>query len=161
MVATASVVVSLIVSQQSFADDVNPWRDCGIGAAVFEDNGTAAAISNVLWDLGTTAVSSASSSKNSCSGANVESAKFIAESYESLAQETAVGEGAHLTALFEVLECNSDQHAAMAESVRGDFARLVSEARYETQSILEKAQAYHRIVIQRVSAHFANSCGVV
>ncbi len=40
----------------------NPFSDCGIGAALFKDTKWAAVSSNVIWDIGTTAVTSATAS---------------------------------------------------------------------------------------------------
>src|SRR5688572_5993856 len=37
----------------------NPFSDCGIGAALFPKTGWAAVTSNVIWDIGTTALTSA------------------------------------------------------------------------------------------------------
>ena len=41
--------------------ELNPWIDCGIGAMIFTETNWAAVISNVIWDLGTTAVISGNS----------------------------------------------------------------------------------------------------
>ena len=64
------------------ADGPNPWTDCGLGALVFSgvdgDGGKiGAAISNIIWDLGTTAVSSATSSPDTCARHEVTAAAFI------------------------------------------------------------------------------------
>ena len=70
LIAAAIAVAGL--SSNAMADDhmekVNPWKQCGIGAMIFDDNGTAAAISNIIWDLGTTALSTKISSEESCNG---------------------------------------------------------------------------------------------
>ncbi|MBI3771765.1 MAG: hypothetical protein HY272_03590 [Gammaproteobacteria bacterium] len=42
----------------------NPWLDCGIGAMIFTETKWAAVTSNVIWDLGTTAVTSGASTPN-------------------------------------------------------------------------------------------------
>ena len=57
----------------------NPFTDCGIGAALFPDTHWAAVTSNVIWDVGTTALTSATASPETCSGAKVEAAMFINE----------------------------------------------------------------------------------
>src|SRR5690554_322833 len=77
---------------------INPWQHCGIGAMIFTDNGVAAAISNVIWDLGTTAVASATISPESCGTTLVTVALLIDSSYDQLAMETAQGSGEHLNA---------------------------------------------------------------
>ena len=52
--------VMMIMSSQISA---NLFKECGLGAIIFGDdmNGVPAAISNITWDLGTTASSSKSS----------------------------------------------------------------------------------------------------
>lgn len=62
------------VSSTANSQEINAWKHCGIGAMIFNDNETAAAISNVIWDLGTTALSSKISSQESCEGAAAQTA---------------------------------------------------------------------------------------
>ena len=49
--------VMIIVPSIATADKV-VWRDWGIGGMIFSDTSWAAIISNIIWDLGTTATSS-------------------------------------------------------------------------------------------------------
>ena len=44
----------------------NPFSDCGIGAALFPDTSWAAVTSNITWDIGTTALTSATMSPGTC-----------------------------------------------------------------------------------------------
>ena len=75
--AIAATLMTATLSGQAMAqENINPWKHCGIGAIIFDDNGTAAAISNIIWDLGTTAVSSKVSSADSCEGKLVTAAVF-------------------------------------------------------------------------------------
>ena len=77
----------------------NPYSDCGIGAALFTETKWAAVTSNVIWDLGITAITSATASPETCSGKKVETAQFIIDNYDNLAEETAKGQGTHLIAM--------------------------------------------------------------
>jgi hypothetical protein len=45
----------------------SPYTDCGIGAALFKETDWAAISSNVIWDLGSTALTSATMSPETCS----------------------------------------------------------------------------------------------
>ena len=57
-ITLATTLMAALLSGNAMAqDDINPWKHCGIGAMIFDDNGAAAAISNIIWDLGTTALS--------------------------------------------------------------------------------------------------------
>ena len=139
----------------------NPWTDCGIGAILFSDTPWAALSCNVTTDLGTTGTTSSLSSPNSCEGAEAVAAVFISESYASLEEETATGEGAHIGALLTILGCSTPEHGTIAESIRSDFTRMVSDPGYESLTALEKAQGYHRIVIDKASGEFGGVCRVI
>ena len=50
-IAMAATLMTATLSGQTLAqENINPWKHCGIGAIIFDDNGTAAAISNVIWE---------------------------------------------------------------------------------------------------------------
>ncbi len=116
-----AAALAVIASTSVQAQDVNPWQDCGIGAMIFPENGGAAAISNIIWDLGTTAVSSASSSAESCEGERVKTAQFINETYNLLEDEIVEGNGDHFTAMLEMMQCD----ASAAQAIRTEVADKV------------------------------------
>ena len=60
----------------------NAYTQCGIGAALFPNSGTAAAFSNAIWDFGTTALSSQTSSPSTCAGATTTAAIFIHQTHK-------------------------------------------------------------------------------
>lgn len=101
---SVGLLAALSVSGDSFAQTkkVNPWKHCGIGAMIFDDNPTAAALSNIIWDLGTTAVTSNTVSRDTCDSKEIASAQFIEDNFDQLANELAVGEGEAVDALLEM-----------------------------------------------------------
>nr|WP_315479561.1 DUF3015 family protein [uncultured Rhodoferax sp.] len=117
----------------------SPYTECGIGAAIFKDTDWAAATSNVTWDLGTTALSSASYSPEMCSPKKVKAAMLIRDNYPQISEEIARGQGEHLSAALEVFGCNAAMQPVAATQVRGDFSRMVSSPSYGGQNQLEKA----------------------
>lgn len=124
----------------------NPYRDCGIGAALFPDTHWAAVTSNVIWDLGTTAVTSATASPETCSGTNVETAQFIIDNYNNLVEETAKGQGEYLTTVLDIQGCAKNmQHGAML-AIRSDMAQHVGSDFYHEQNQIEKASDYYNAV---------------
>jgi len=131
----------------------NPYVDCGIGAALFPATHWAAVTSNVIWDLGTTAVTSATMSPETCSGKNLAAALFINDTYESLAEETAKGEGEHLTALLNIMECDASSHAAAISVTRSGMSQLVGSEGFEALSHTEKAAGYYSAMDAAVSLH--------
>lgn len=133
IVSIALAVAAL--SSNAFAQDnvegVNPWKHCGIGAAIFDDNGTAAALSNVIWDLGTTAISSKVSSEDSCNGKRTKVAMFIQDNFNAVLEQTAMGEGEHVNAMLEILEVNEESKADVVAAIRTSVdAQTQPEAYY-------------------------------
>jgi hypothetical protein len=126
----------------------SPYTDCGIGAALFANTHWAAVTSNVIWDLGATALTSATSSPETCKGKNVQAAMFIGTSYDSLAEETAAGKGKHLTAVLNLFGCASDQHAGAIQKVRATMGKSVAAPGYARQSRIEKAGVYYNAAEQ-------------
>ncbi len=117
----------------------NPFSDCGIGAALFKETEWAAVTSNVIWDLGTTAVTSATASPQTCAKKQVKAAMLIRDTYVSLVEDIARGQGAHLTAALDTFECRRESHAAVTKDVRAAFVKVVASSEFETKRHLDKA----------------------
>src|SRR5258708_18836019 len=111
-----ALVWAAFATSSALADDAskapgsgpNPYTDCGIGAALFSDTKWAAVTSNVIWDLGTTAVISATASPQTCQGKKVAPARFIDATYPSLPEEPPPGHGEHLTPVLNTLKSPSN-----------------------------------------------------
>ena len=146
IITTATAIVALsLASTHTFAQDskvkLNPWQDCGLGAMVFPDNGVAAAISNVIWDLGTTAVTSASASEESCNATRVQTARFVTESLPNLEEEIVKGEGQHLTAMLNLMGCAAAQQNIVSTAIRNDFSSVMTHATYSEMDVQQKAES--------------------
>lgn len=137
---------------QSTRAEPNPWLDCGIGAMIFPDANleVGAGISNIIWDLGTTAVTSAASSPETCNGLdNVTSAAFIQRTYPTLEKELARGYGDNLTALAGLVGAEDEQ--AFVAALREEMAAEVAAPTFAELSYDEKAQALY-FIAYRVAA---------
>ena len=124
----SALVASTLLAGNAIAEEkptINPWKHCGIGAMIFDDNGTAAAISNIIWDLGTTAVSSKVSSEDSCEGKEIKTAQFIQDNYDQVIEETSQGAGTHLTAMLNMLEVEESQQPQVLKAIRSEIADQV------------------------------------
>ncbi|MDF3124246.1 DUF3015 family protein [Rheinheimera sp. 1928-s] len=154
--ATSAVLLSLVTtpSVQAQSGSINPWKHCGIGAMIFDDNGTAAAISNIIWDLGTTAVSSNISSDSSCKGSRVAAAQFINDTIVTIEEETVTGRGDHLTAMLNMMGCEAEAHPAIIDQVRTDLDLDIEEK-------TAKAEAYYLQLDAKVSGEFAAQCKLI
>jgi hypothetical protein len=154
LLACAAASTSVLAQSQAAGSGPNPYVDCGIGAALFPQTHWAAVTSNVIWDIGTTAVTSATASPQTCNGKRVAAALFIRDTYAALAEETARGEGEHLTTALNLFECNGDRHAAAAQSARSAMAARVGSDSYAAQDSIEKAADLFSVM----EASVAQSC---
>jgi len=109
------------------------FKDCGIGAAIFKHNGAAAAISNIIWDLGTTATSSYLSSPENCEGKNVQVAMLIGKSYDKLETEITEGKGEYVSTLAKL-------SGKSVSEIRTKFSSVVASSEYTKMTKAEKAQ---------------------
>lgn len=140
------LITACAIATPTFAD-INPWQECGIGAMIFPENGAAAAVSNIVWDLGTTAISTNISSPENCQGsAKVAAAKFITETYTAIEDETVKGQGEHLTSMLNILGCDNSSHGVIISDVRNSFSDIVSSEEYLTQDKMTKAKNYYNVV---------------
>lgn len=130
----------------------NPYTDCGIGAALFPSTHWAAVTSNIIWDLGTTAMISATSSPQTCKGKNLQAARFIGTSYDSLIEETAAGKGSHLSAMLNLFGCSAGQHDAAITQVRAVMSEAVASPDYAASGRIEKASTYFNAAEQASAA---------
>lgn len=116
-------VVAASLLTLSSAQAKNAWQECGVGAMVFPDNGAAAAISNITWDLGTTALTSASASEESCEGNSTGiQVQFIKEAYLQIEEDLIKGEGEHLTAFSNLMNCSDEQVTSIRTQLATDLS---------------------------------------
>ena len=134
----------------------NPFADCGIGAALFTDTKWAAVTSNVIWDVGTTAVTSATLSPQTCSGKQVAAALFIRDTYEQLAEETAQGQGEHLATVMNMFDCQGARQGAAVAATREAMGTLVSKPGFAELPRLDKATQFYGAV----DAAVTHSCTI-
>ncbi|PKH01384.1 DUF3015 domain-containing protein [Psychromonas sp. MB-3u-54] len=158
LILVAAIASSIIISPVTLAakgtaqSGINPWTECGIGAMIFQDTAPAAAISNVIWDFGTTAVTSAGISQQTCEGNNVKTAMFIQQSYNNIIEETAKGSGEHITAMLDILEVNQTDRLKIMANVRAEMAEIVGQSAYTNATMIEKSKIYYNSLILNATA---------
>jgi len=138
--SSAIALSSSPVSAEEATTVENAFSQCGIGAALFTKNETAAIISNVIWDLGTTALSSQSSSPSSCAGAKTTAAAFINETYPVLEEQFVKGSGSHVAALMDIMQCDTSAHSAVIGSMQGELAISFTDEAFVAASQNDKAK---------------------
>lgn len=124
-------------TKRPFADI---YTECGLGAVIAPDNAVVAAVTNVTFDLGTTAISSNATTPEACHGGQASAAAFIFEAYPSIEQDLARGEGEHLSALLKIAGCQAGVDVDVAASLRHDLAELAGSENYSERSAFERAE---------------------
>lgn len=117
------------------------YKECGLGGALFGNSSPILAIiSNVTWDLGTTAATSDSMSPENCQDGNVQAAVLINEAFPSVEKDLASGQGAHLSALQNVAKCDS------VAGVRSQYGKYTQTSAYSTATQQQNAENLYSIV---------------
>lgn len=143
--------------ERTFADI---YTDCGLGAMIAPNSDAVAAVTNVTWDLGTTAISSNSSSPDTCSGGKESSAKLIHDAYPLLEEELAHGSGEYVSALMTMAGCEAQAHDDITPALRRDLQELVSADDYAEQSRYTKSQNLFNSFVNRIHADYAAVCAI-
>lgn len=159
-VATFGICISgnVLAQDSEVGSGPNPFTDCGIGAALFPDTHWAAVTSNVIWDVGTTAVISATASPETCQGSAAQAAKFINDTYDSVIEDTARGDGEYVATLLEIYGCEKAAQSDIVDAIRGDVSDIVSADGYDTLSQVEKAESYYKVLDAEIRGAFSASC---
>jgi hypothetical protein len=157
---TVSLVLFLSLGVASAAGKKrpNPWKECGIGAMIFNDDPTIAAISNIIWDLGTTAVSSAVTTPGACEGSTVVAARMIQDTYATVENETVKGQGEHLTAVLNLMGCEENAHGEIISAVRDDLLTSMQSDDYDSMDVTAKAESYFLAMQEQTIGEFSSQC---
>lgn len=135
--------------KRQFADI---YTECGLGAVIAPNNAVVAAVTNVTWDLGTTAISSNATTPEACHGSRASTAAFIYEAYPSIEQDLSRGEGEHLSALLRIAGCETSMHPDLALSLRSDLAELAGDNQYGERTTFERAGSLFEALELRATA---------
>jgi len=158
---TASTETAASNTQPTMKKQLNPWVDCGIGAMIFTDTQWAAVSSNIIWDLGTTAVISNASSQETCESARSKTAMFVGATYANLEEETIKGNGQHLQAMLDLMGCKSESHSDIIKQVRMDFSQQLQNPEYAAMNTLTRAESYYNMVKATVETSYAEQCQLI
>jgi hypothetical protein len=158
VVAVAMLLIPAVSFAQGTKKELNPWIDCGIGAMIFDETSWAAVISNIIWDLGTTAVISDSLSQQTCNSKKAKTAAYIGTTYANLSEEIAKGDGQHLRAMLDVRGCSADSHQSILSSLRGDFAQSLRDVSYSAKPSVTKAEDFYNLLEGKISTEYRQAC---
>jgi len=144
------VAGALLVTNAQARDFGDIYIECGLGGiignAIEGSTGDVIAIiTNVTWDLGTTAISSNITSDSTCVNTRAKTAALIHQGYDKLEEEIAQGHGKYLDALAQI---SQKDKATFTKELRKKFAEVASSDKYESMSRFEKSEALFNIVTQ-------------
>ncbi|MBF0479015.1 MAG: DUF3015 family protein [Candidatus Omnitrophica bacterium] len=140
-------ITLLVFAQAGMAREfADIYTDCGLGAMIAPRNSAVAAVTNVTWDSGTTAISSNITCPDMCRGGEGRLASFINDSYESIEKELASGSGTYLDTLALLAGYDAQNKGQFIEKLRGDFAKSVSAPKYTDQTHFQKAESLYNLI---------------
>ncbi|MCK9175341.1 MAG: DUF3015 domain-containing protein [Desulforhopalus sp.] len=146
------LVLSLMIAPSAMAREfADIYTDCGLGAMIAPHNSVVAAVTNVTWDLGTTAISSNISSPDSCHGGQAKSAAFIHDSYESLEKDIARGHGEYLDTLMTLTNVSKESQEKAVNNLRNNFASSVANQDYTNQTKFQKSENLYNLLYSQPS----------
>ncbi|MBT3387567.1 MAG: DUF3015 family protein [Desulfobacula sp.] len=151
-VLTISAMGLFLFSQMGLAREfADIYTECGIGAMIAPRNTAVAAVTNVTWDSGTTAISSNISCPDSCNGGQEKVASFIYESYESIEKDLAKGNGNYLDNLLALTGYDAQAKKEFIIALRSDFKNIVADPSYTDKSHFEKAEGLYNLVYNYIN----------
>jgi hypothetical protein len=153
--AAGMALVSGGVEAREFADI---YTQCGLGAMIAPNNDAVAVITNVTWDLGTTAISSNASSADTCKGGQKKVASLLLQSLPQVEKDLAMGSGQYADALVASAGCSASSREQVIAAVREDLVGLAAQPSYAGMSRVEKSAALYDAVQKRVDTDFVASC---
>lgn len=149
--ALALVAILMTAGTASARDFASIYKECGLGALLFPDDPIIAVVTNVTWDLGTTAVSSAVTTPGACKGGSVDMAQYIIDTHPQIEQDLSVGAGTHLSSMVSMMGCG-DNTAVASSALRAEFSNVVADGYYEAND-LEKSELLFNAAMDVSSQH--------
>lgn len=151
------LVLTILAGSSTFAAK-NIWRDCGIGALIFSGTPWAAVTSNIIWDLGLTGSLSTSSSEDQCAGKGASVGKFLYQNYALIEEQTIIGKGEHLAALFNILDCNKQGREEITRELRSNLSDYIQSNQYENSDKMKKVQSFYNEFMSKAQSSKSANC---
>ncbi|MEJ2044796.1 MAG: DUF3015 family protein [Reinekea sp.] len=128
------------------------YKECGLGAMLFPKDPVIAVITNVTWDLGTTAVSSELTSPETCKGNAAAMVAFVLDTHPQLEQDLSTGEGQYLSSMVSLMGCDSVNEPTHA--LRTSFIEAIEQGYYSATDV-EKSKILYDAAM-KTSAEFCS-----
>jgi hypothetical protein len=158
-IVAALFAVGVIASPPAQAREFGEiYTQCGLGGLIAGSVPVVAVITNITWDLGTTAISSNVSSPETCRTVVVRTAAFINDAAPRLEQDLARGQGPHLAALLELSGCSASAQPAITAALRADLSRSLAAPGAASRTGYQQAAGLFDLYTARVQSDFAKVC---
>ncbi len=158
ILAGAVAAVMAFAPQAQARDFGQIYTQCGLGGLIAGSVPVLAVITNITWDLGTTAISSEATTPEACHGGAAKTAAFINDAAPQLEQDLARGQGQHLAALLELSGCSAAAQPAITTALRGDLSAVLSAPGAASRTSYQQAEALYDLYTARLQADFAQAC---
>lgn len=159
LIVAAAIMAAAAFAPRAQARDFGQiYTQCGLGGLIAGSVPVLAVITNITWDLGTTAISSEATTPESCHGGAAKTAAFINQAAPQLEQDLARGQGQHLTALLELSGCSAEAQPAITSALRSDLSRSLAAPGAAVRSGYQQAEALYDLYTARLQADFAQVC---
>lgn len=153
----AIVLLSMLLTHPVLAGELDEfgrmYTDCGLGGMIAPRHEPIAVITNVTWDLGTTASSSYVSSPASCFGGRARMAAFIHDSQDILINELASGDGEYLNALIALAGVAEERKIDFISNLRSDVNEAMIASNFVAQSDYKKAEVLFNCVTNALDSN--------
>jgi len=136
----AGMALALLGGSAQARDFGSIYTECGLGALIAPKTAWVAVVTNITWDLGSTAISSDLSTADSCKGGKEKVAAFVFQSVAQLETDIARGEGEHLAAVSSLAGCSAtNTQVSFGNGLRSEFSQVLANPAYESGNRMEKA----------------------
>lgn len=147
MIVASAILAGVLSSNMVLADGHSGrnaeqiYKECGIGGILFGKSAPIGAIiSNVTWDLGTTAASSNVSSPETCVQTEMRAVAFIHNSYDAIMNDSAKGSGTYINTLAQI-------SGKSINELRSTTMQLIADSSYSSQTQMQKASKLYDAVM--------------
>jgi hypothetical protein len=159
MLVAAAFAVGVAASPPAQARDfAEVYTQCGLGGLIAGSIPWLAVITNITWDLGTTAITSNVSSPETCKGVAAKTAAFINDAAPRIEQDLARGQGPYLAALLELSGCQSSSQAAVTSALRTDLGATLASPGAASRSGYQQAASLYQLYTSRLQSDFTGVC---
>lgn len=147
LVGLMIAVVSNVYAGETKTKDLQGiYEECGIGGLLFPSWPVGASVSNFTWDWGSTASTSGLTTPDACKGGQVKLAAYIYQSYDSIEQDLAKGDGKYLDLLAVLSEKTIEEKEKFVRDLRVKFQKVVERDDYSSLNRLEKSKLIFGII---------------